>query len=194
MTTEGVGGLSGQVNAETHNPKEEGAMETAKVDIRKLQLLNDRIVQTIDALNQVRLSVHGLGLSHTAGFPLGTTTFPVAQTLSPIPTAYNPYAYQAQTIQPMLPQYQTLPYTTGLAHSTPYFGQLPFIPYATPFAPFGYQTQTTPLFGYGLSHTTAETFDPTRFSAYQTGTIDPLLASRLNQSFPFVWAPFTPYA
>jgi len=40
---------------------------TAKVDIRKLQLLNDRIAQTIEALNQVRLSVHGLGLSHTTG-------------------------------------------------------------------------------------------------------------------------------
>jgi len=40
-------------------------METAKVDIRKLQLLNDRINQSIDALNQVRLSVHGL--SHTSG-------------------------------------------------------------------------------------------------------------------------------
>ena len=42
-------------------------METAKVDIRKLQLLNDRINQCIDALNQVRLSVHGLsqGLSHS---------------------------------------------------------------------------------------------------------------------------------
>jgi len=35
----------------------------AKVDIRKLQLLNDRITQTIDALNQVRLTVHGLGHS-----------------------------------------------------------------------------------------------------------------------------------
>jgi len=33
----------------------------AKVDVRKLQILNDRINQTIDALNQVRLSVHGLG-------------------------------------------------------------------------------------------------------------------------------------
>ena len=48
-------------------------METAKVDIRKLQLLNDRNNQCIDALNQVRLSVHGLapaGLSHTTGqFP-----------------------------------------------------------------------------------------------------------------------------
>lgn len=37
----------------------------AKVDVRKLQVLNDRINQTIDALNQVRLSVHGLG--HTGG-------------------------------------------------------------------------------------------------------------------------------
>jgi hypothetical protein len=37
----------------------------AKVDIRKLQLLNDRINQTIDALNQVRLTVHGLGLGHS---------------------------------------------------------------------------------------------------------------------------------
>src|SRR5438067_7341980 len=62
-------------------------METAKVDIRKLQLLNDRINQCIDALSQVRLSVHGLasatnpalggfggygqvpgGLSHTGAF------------------------------------------------------------------------------------------------------------------------------
>lgn len=33
----------------------------AKVDVRKLQVLNDRINQTIDALNQVRMSVHGLG-------------------------------------------------------------------------------------------------------------------------------------
>ncbi|HET9253463.1 MAG TPA: hypothetical protein VFP58_15220 [Candidatus Eisenbacteria bacterium] len=41
----------------------------AKVDVRKLQVLNDRINQTIDALNQVRLSVHGLG--HTANPQVG---------------------------------------------------------------------------------------------------------------------------
>jgi len=35
----------------------------ARVDVRKLQILNDRINQTIDALNQVRLTVHGLGHS-----------------------------------------------------------------------------------------------------------------------------------
>lgn len=60
-------------------------METANVDIHKLQLLNDRINQTIEALNQVRMSVHGL--QHTAaagqnvgwGYPqnLPTTQWPI---------------------------------------------------------------------------------------------------------------------
>jgi len=40
-------------------------METARVDIRKLQLLNDRIGQCLDALAQVRLSVHGLAHSQS---------------------------------------------------------------------------------------------------------------------------------
>ena len=38
-------------------------METARLDIRKLQLFNDRISQCLDALAQVRLSVHGLSHS-----------------------------------------------------------------------------------------------------------------------------------
>ena len=78
-------------------------METAKVDIEKLQLLNDRITQTIEALNQVRLSVHGLqsgrqmgqqipqiggyGLSHTGGFG-----------------QQNPWALQQQVPGPTAPQ------------------------------------------------------------------------------------------
>src|SRR5262249_35838509 len=51
----------------THHDKE-GLME-AKVDVRKLQILNDRINQTIDALNQVRLSVHGLAHTGFTGQP-----------------------------------------------------------------------------------------------------------------------------
>src|SRR5215216_3018326 len=58
------------VHEETSAPEERAAVHEerhmdAKVDVRKLQILNDRINQTIDALNQVRLSVHGLG--HTGG-------------------------------------------------------------------------------------------------------------------------------
>lgn len=54
-------------------------METARIDIRKLQLLNDRIHQVLEALNQVRLTVHGIqndgvhpgygGFFPTAGLP-----------------------------------------------------------------------------------------------------------------------------
>jgi hypothetical protein len=50
-------------------------METAKVDVRKLQMLNDRINQTIDALNQVRLSVHGMSTNGNGTFANGTTPF-----------------------------------------------------------------------------------------------------------------------
>jgi hypothetical protein len=53
----------------------------AKVDVRKLQILNDRINQTIDALNQVRLSVHGLG--HSGG----------------LQSQFNPYLTQGYGMQ-----------------------------------------------------------------------------------------------
>jgi hypothetical protein len=56
-------------------------METAKVDLRKLQLLNDRITQVIDALNQVRFSVHGL--QHTAGYWPGYNTAGLGWGVSP---------------------------------------------------------------------------------------------------------------
>jgi hypothetical protein len=44
-------------------------METVRVELRKLQILNDRINQTIDALSQLRQSVHSFqpyGLQHAA--------------------------------------------------------------------------------------------------------------------------------
>src|SRR5690242_14280750 len=67
--------------------REDKSME-AKVDVRKLQILNDRINQTIDALNQVRLSVHGLG--HTGVNPQG---YGVPQGLG----AQNPYLFGASS-------------------------------------------------------------------------------------------------
>src|SRR5262249_38312094 len=63
-----------RVSGVANSTKEAQKMETAKVDIRKLQLLNDRINQCIDALNQVRLSVHGLAA--TPGLPQSTGVFP----------------------------------------------------------------------------------------------------------------------
>ena len=53
-------------------------MDTIQVDAKKLQLLNDRINQTIDALNQLRCTAQqaGVGLGHST---LGAPVSPYAQ-------------------------------------------------------------------------------------------------------------------
>lgn len=102
-------------------------METAKIDIRKLQLLNDRINHTIDALNQVRMSVHGLSHSNTIGTTnLGlswnpSTFVPTLPTTTPIGWSTVPLNY-AQSPVPNPTFAQPLAYANilgGLNHSTP---------------------------------------------------------------------------
>jgi len=79
-------------------------MDTVKVDIQKLQLLNDRIAQTIDALNQVRMSVHGI--QHTQWSPFAQTS-PFAQ-VSPYGFPQNPFVGYPQPFGSFSPT----PYTT----------------------------------------------------------------------------------
>ena len=136
-------------------------METAKVDIQKLQLLNDRIAQCFDALNQVRLSVHGL--SHTTaqagigqgfgqqafgpqGFQQG---FGAQQGFNPY--QQNPYLTQGIGQNPFVQGIgqQNSPWANplGLAHSTygtpsPYAQGMPYSQIPTPYSqvpqmPFG---------------------------------------------------------
>jgi hypothetical protein len=159
-------------------------METAKVDIRKLQLLNDRISQCFEALNQVRLSVHGVqGLSHTSAqdpriapfAPLQGQAFGVGY-----PQGINPYAASA-------------PYIPGISHTTAASGMVPGLgawdpriaqSFQNPMAaPYGYPVQ-----GLGLSHTTAETADPTGRLAWH----DPILTARVVQTFPYATFAFLP--
>jgi hypothetical protein len=83
-------------------------MDTVKIDAQKLQLLNDRISQTIDALNQVRLSTHGLQHS-------GPQTVP-QWGQQPLGVA----AFYGQTIPGQALPVQVLP--TGIEHSAPAFG------------------------------------------------------------------------
>ena len=67
----------------------------AKVDIRKLQFLNDRISQVTDALNQVRLSVHGLQQQPQLGFPpsqMGYPQSPLGFQPPPFGFQHSPYA------------------------------------------------------------------------------------------------------
>lgn len=94
-------------------------MDTAKVDLRKLQLLNDRISQTIEALQQVRMSVHGLSHSAPNAYgPMGYAPFTgQTATATNYPTAaFNtPWGGTGWTGTPGM----TNPYYGGFSHSTP---------------------------------------------------------------------------
>ena len=142
----------------------------AKVDVRKLQLLNDRIAQTIEALHQVRLSVHGL--SHTSMLP---SNIPFTPTNVPFP------GYMA--MPPTIPGYPT---TFPTLQHTPFIPpvNVPFVsPISTPFVPSfpGF----TPPFISGLSHTSPDLYD--RFIELKAA--DPY---RLVQTFPFMNTPYWP--
>jgi hypothetical protein len=180
-------------------------METAKVDIRKLQLLNDRINQTIDALNQVRLSVHGL--SHTSGINpnvpnVGTTAFGLGAGAQQggFPQAgfqQVPQVGFPQIQQPGFPQV----FGGGLSH-TPFYGGVQGG--MNPYAGFGLQGGLNPYAGIGaaaagwnpylaqmgqvgqfggLSHSTVS--EPLETFARPAWN-DPLLAVKVAQTFPYV--------
>jgi hypothetical protein len=103
----------------------------ARVDVRKLQILNDRINQTIDALNQVRLSVHGLG--HTGVNPQG---YGVPQGLA----AQNPYFFGAPSPYQSLHGFggQLSQLSSQLGHQGIPGGALGF--QHSPFVPYPYQS------------------------------------------------------
>ncbi len=144
-------------------------METAKVDIQKLQLLNDRISQTIDALNQVRQSVHGLqgsvsqpvagipqasyglGLSHSGAFvPQGLAQMGYVQP-GMVPTAFGSPGF-------------SIPQVSG-----PYFaGGQPGV-------------TSNPWMMQGLSHT--DVIGRSHIGGIGVGA-DPVWQARLIQTFP----------
>lgn len=143
-------------------------MDTAKVDIRKLQQLNDRVTQCIDALNQVRLSVHGL--SHSSQTGLGTPGF-------------NVFA-QDPRLNPGVGAVTPNPFMPGISHTNPLAGLPPgFVP------PVG---NVSPSWGamspYGISHSTGESLDALSRPIWA----DPILAARIAQTFPYAYAAVSP--
>lgn len=190
-------------------------METAKIDIRKLQLLNDRINQCLDALNQVRLSVHGL--SHTSAQGIGGSVA-AGNVLGQYGGAFGVTGQQLGA--PQLQQVQTgipgaFPFAAaipGLSHSSAGIGVNPFAqlgghgpmgfaqqaqPWINPYALAAYgQAQpyaspfTTPFAQpVGLSHTGA--MGGSDWSAAATSA-DPYFLMKVVQTFPFVQLPVPP--
>ena len=168
-------------------------METAKVDIRKLQLLNDRINQCIDALNQVRLSVHGLsqGLSHTgaqsgvnAGAPygLGQTGFGANPFLQANPftqAGANPWFGQ--------PGFGQMP--VGQNPLTQGFG--PGLAYPSGFSPFA-QGVNPYLSGQGVNPYLSGVSPEALEASARPIWADPILTARITQTFPYAQFPVPP--
>jgi hypothetical protein len=141
-------------------------METVKVDLQKLQILNDRIAQTIDALNQVRLSTHGLQHSGSWSTQQGVSGFsPIGQ------QGFSPVAQQAG--------YGVNPFS-GISHTSPFVN--PFVQSQLPWSPVGFPQQTMVgqpwTAGIGISHSGLQ--------------VDPQMSMRLAQTFPFVGYPYPP--
>jgi hypothetical protein len=180
----------------------------AKVDIRKLQLLNDRINQTIEALNQVRLSVHGL--AHTAAigqYPFATPgigftnpqPYPFA-TQVPVPGFGFPQAIPGMVPGMAAPaSLQGIPPAFGLQHS-PYLAASPYASVnpqslyafpaisglATPAALSSLTPWASSVLAGGLFHTSPESVEQ---RVTEVRACDP---GRILNTFPFVASPFQP--
>jgi hypothetical protein len=146
-------------------------METVKVDTQKLQLLNDRIAQTIDALNQLKMSVHGIQHSPVSPYYANPYYQQYAQQAAAFAPQFSPFA------QPFVPPYAATPGfigAPGIQHTTtlsPLRGWTTLPTYAQTLPQYA-QTygQTIPTyaqtfgqtlgntFGNGISHTE---WDPT---------------------------------
>jgi len=182
----------------------------AKVDVRKLQILNDRINQTIEALNQVRLSVHGLAHAGIGTNPYQTQGYGISpgfgQGLGQGFGGTNPYLFGMQNpmgnvgglgqLHNQLSQQGTglgFPQGLGFQHSpftnplfNPYISQGVMNPWSQgQQIPFGV-TPWTGLggvaggFGGGLFHSSPDVIDR---QIAEVRASDP---QRITQTFPFV--------
>lgn len=134
-------------------------MQTATVDIRRLQILNDSINRTIDALNQVRLSVYGsvnpnaLGVSPISGLahaaaqnPFVTNAF-ANQFVNPFTSQFAGAVSNALN-NPYTNQFATQFANTGLGHTA--FGNTFGNTFADPYATARI-AQTFPFLAWGYS-------------------------------------------
>lgn len=169
-------------------------METAKVDIRKLQALNDSINRTIEALNQVRLSVHGVQSIGGIGSPLGT-----------YPGAFaSPYAIAPQLMGQLQGQLPGL--VQGIAHSAqnPWAGLVQF---PQQLAQWQAAQQWPNNVAQAAAQAAAWGMNPlsqwTQNGLGHTGNndqqqrwdyTDPYATARIAQTFPFVHWGYSPFA
>ncbi len=183
----------------------------AKVDVRKLQLLNDRIMQTMEALNQVRVSVHGIGQNpHTSPYAqpgLGHSSAPFGGYGSIGPAMFGtpmgwPGAALGQNGYYGMGQYYGMPNglggafgVPGISH-TPYgapqmggwqpqlqWQQSPFNGYSqSPFGPWGQSAYGPGLYGSPMGLAHSGPYEEMERRMAEQRASDP---GRLMHSFPY---------
>jgi hypothetical protein len=133
-----------------------------RIDVRKLQLLNDRVNQCIDALNDVRGSVRSIGVGQNTMF--GTTGF---QHTNPFVQPFPGTGFQGQGFYGA---------TMGLSHSDPRIN-----PYVNSYVPYLSQGfgPTIPWTHGGLSH--SDVIDRQAADLRATDLF------RIAQTFPYAW-------
>lgn len=135
----------------------------ANVDIQKLQILNDRITQALEALDQVRLSVHSV--SHTPAIDPWTAQQMQARAAFPGSVSYGIPYWTSQ------PQFSSIQHTVPTQSFVPSYGTMPMQVLGQPIQP-------------GLLHTSPELLQQRMLEArYAT---DPV---RLSQTFPYLNVP-----
>jgi hypothetical protein len=135
------------------------------MDIRKLQILNDRINYAMDALNQCRVAMNqpqfnmGVqgGLSHSS--PWQQQSFMA----SGYPTYNQPVALPVPFAMPV-----AIPGFNGLSHTSPFVPQhdltVPGYPYANTFGGLSHSTPSFPMpHGFGMSFGTPSFVSPAWF-------------------------------
>jgi hypothetical protein len=177
-------------------------METAKVDIRKLQVLNDSINRTIEALNQVRLSVHGVQSIGGIGSPLGTypgafaSPYAIAPQLmgqlqGQLPGLVPGIAHSAQNPWASLVQFPNLAAQWQAAAQWPNVAQAAQAAQAAAQAAAWGMNPLTQWTQNGLGHTAADNrWDYANYTNYA----DPYTTARIAQTFPFVHWGYSPFA
>jgi hypothetical protein len=188
-------------------------METAKVDIRRLQTLSDCINRTIEALNQVRLSVHAGNLPYAqlglqgAGAPF-FGAFPGAFAVAPqlmgqVPGVFSGIAHSAAS--PFINQFAVNPWSNLAqlqnAAAQNAFAQNAFAQNAFANTPFNALNgnSVTPFAQTGLGHSAFSALNNTAFgnsafnSALNNEFVDPYTTARIAQTFPFVHWGYSPF-
>jgi hypothetical protein len=164
-------------------------METVKVDMQRLQLLNERIAQTLDALNQVRQSAHGIQHTPTGVAPWQYGVYGAAA-VPPYATTQTPYATGPFATSPY-----AAPFFAGIQHTASAFVPGAALnPYAAPFAavgPYGVVPApaafSSPL-SWGIQHSvppTASAFGtPYAGNGISHTSWDPSWQARQTQMWP----------